>query len=340
MESKDIREQAAAAERRLAAGWAIVVASMRDARSLDELAELLSAGRFEDATRIVLVAARRFAGAWQDEFVKAGKAAAEDIESALRKVSRGEVVIDFDQVNEGAVRVMRENQLRLVREVSDQQRRAMREAMQDGVTRGLNPRDQARAFRDAIGLTQRQVQAVNNYRRLLTQNDPESLRRALRDKRFDAATRKALRDGKPLTKKQVDNMVSRYRERMLKHRRETIARTESLRSVHEGTFRMFKQAVEQGNLAANELSREWNTAGDERVRTFESTGGKTSHASMHGQVVRGLEEPFTSGGGNKLLYPGDPSAPGYDTIVCRCAVGVRMDLKASDAAALRVEVIG
>lgn len=326
MSPDEIRDLASSAEDRLAIVWASVVAAMRDARTTQELADLLAAGRFEDAVDTVLSAAPRFAVGWQKEFVRAGEVAAEDIEAELRKVTQGEVVVDFNMVHQDAVRAMQENRLRLVREITDGQRRAIREAMQAGVERGLNPIDQARAFRNAIGLTQRQVAAVNNYRRLLERNDPEALQRALRDRRFDATTRRALKEGKPLSKKQIDTMVGRYRERMHKHRSEVIARTEGLRAVHEGTHSMFRQAVIDGKMGADDVTREWNTAGDERVRTTESTSGKTSHAAMHGQVVRGLETPFVSGGGNNLLYPGDPSAPGYDTIQCRCAVGVRLSM--------------
>lgn len=337
MTPDEIRTLADSAEGRLAIAWASVVAAMRDAHTTRELADLLAAGRLDQAVDTVLSAAPRFAVGWQKEFARAGEAAAEDIEAALRSAARGEVVIDFDMVHHDAVRAMQENRLRLVREITDSQRRAIREAMQSGVERGLNPIDQARAFRDAIGLTRRQVQAVNNYRRLLSTNDPEALQRALRDRRFDAATRRAIKDGKPLNKRQIDNMVARYRERMQKHRAEVIARTEGLRSVHEGTHSMFRQAVADGKVGSDEVIREWNTAGDERVRTAESTSGQTSHASMHGQVVRGLETPFVSGGGNNLLYPGDPSAPGYDTIQCRCAVGVRLSMVGGPV--LSVEVI-
>ena len=326
MTPDEIRNLADSAEGRLAIAWASVVAAMRDARTTRELADLLAAGRFDQAVETVLAAAPRFAVGWQKEFVRAGEAAAEDIGRELARVAQGEVVIDFDMVHTDAVRAMQENRLRLVREITDTQRRAIREAMQSGVERGLNPIDQARAFRDAIGLTQRQVRAVDNYRRLLSQNDPEALQRALRDKRFDPTVRRAIKDGKPLNRRQIDTMVARYRERMHKHRSEVIARTEGLRAVHEGTHSMFRQAVQDGKIGGDEVIREWNTAGDERVRTAESTSGQTSHASMHGQVVRGLETPFVSGGGNNLLYPGDPTAPGYDTIQCRCAVGVRLSM--------------
>jgi uncharacterized protein with gpF-like domain len=55
----------------------------------------------------------------------------------------------------------------------------------------------------------------------------------------------------------------------------------------------------------------WQTRGDEQVRE--------SHAAMDGQCVS-IDEPFISGDGNELQYPGDPSAPPSDTYNCRCEV--------------------
>jgi hypothetical protein len=51
----------------------------------------------------------------------------------------------------------------------------------------------------------------------------------------------------------------------------------------------------------------WQTRGDEQVRE--------SHAAMDGQCVS-IDEPFISGDGNELQYPGDPSAPPSDTYNC------------------------
>jgi hypothetical protein len=57
---------------------------------------------------------------------------------------------------------------------------------------------------------------------------------------------------------------------------------------------------------------------------------------MHGQKVA-IDEPFTSGLGNRLMYPADPAAPPEDSILCRCAVTVRF----SDSAKRRTaELIG
>jgi hypothetical protein len=40
---------------------------------------------------------------------------------------------------------------------------------------------------------------------------------------------------------------------------------------------------------------------------------------MNGQL-RAFGEPFLSGNGFELAYPGDANAPGSETINCRCVV--------------------
>ena len=210
---------------------------------------------------------------------------------------------------------MNRNTLRMVRGFSSEQRTVTRNALARGIREGLNPRDVARTFRDSIGLTKTQEQWVANYRRSLSTLDRDALSRALRDKRFDRTVAAAIADGRPLSTTQIEAMVKRYSERMVKYRSEVIARTEALRSVHQGTEAMYEQAIQNGELKADSLSREWNTANDERVRE--------SHASMHGQV-QPFGQPFVSGAGNLLNYPGDPEAPAEEVIQCRCVVGTRI----------------
>lgn len=236
-------------------------------------------------------------------------------ETALFLANSLRVNVNFDALNERAIQEMSQNKLRLVRQFSDQQRLSTREALEAGVRRGINPRDMAREFKNSIGLTQRQVQAVNNYRDMLIRGDREALRRELRDKRFDRTVDRAIRSGKPLSEEQIDRMVTRYRQKYLKYRAETIARTEALRAVHAGSDEMYAQAVENGTLQANALIQTWKTASNK-------SNVRDSHKYMHNQK-RGIGESFVSGKGNLLRYPGDPNAPGADTVQCRCAKTTR-----------------
>lgn len=286
-----------------------LIRQIRQRLDVGELARLLEAGREDEILRRIQAAFAVFGDDVNALFLASGQATAAFIAATMK------TFFSFDQVNEGAVSAMQANRLRLIREFMEEQRNAVREALTEGIRRGLNPREQARFFRQSIGLTTRQMQAVNNFRRLLESGSAEALTRELRDRRFDATVRRSIRSGRPLTQDQIDEMTERYRERMLIYRSEVIARTEALRAVNEGNFNAFQQAYANGTLDPSMVFRTWNTALDERVRG--------SHRAMHGQE-RGPMEPFTSGDGYSLLYPGDPNAPGSETIQCRCVASTRI----------------
>ena len=292
-----------------AAGFRLLVKQMKSDMDLDAIADLLARGRLEDALTETLRRAPNMGNLYLNSFV----AAAEDTAGFLNK-SLQQIVVDFDTTNPFSMRVMREERLRMIREFTAQQRLATREAIIDGIERGLNPIQQARNFRDSIGLTVKQQRAVNNYRRMLSEGDRAVLDRALRDKRFDSTIRNAFDSGQPLTRTQMNRMVDRYRERFVKYRSEVIARTESLRAVHAGKQSMYEQAIESGDLQQDNLTQEWNTARDEAVRG--------SHSAMHGQKIP-FGQRFISGLGNMALHPGAFNVAAED-IQCRCTLGTRI----------------
>lgn len=301
----------ARAEVRIRARFGAIILLLKRENSLAALAKLIEAGRIDDALNTLRSAADRLAGVVQAVWIGAGSEVANAMSEALG------IQFSFDAVNTYAVSAMQQNKLSLVREFTAQQREATHQALLDGIRAGLNPREQARAFRDSIGLTAQQQRAVANYRRLLEQNSAEALQRRLRDARFDRSLVNAIANEEPLTNAQIDRMVERYMQRSLKYRSEVIARTESLRAVHEGAEESFRQSIAAGHVKPEEVKRDWNTAKDERVRS--------SHAAMHHQQ-RPVGVPFTSGAGVDLRFPGDPQAPPEETIQCRCRVATRITL--------------
>ena len=304
-----LRKLIAKQEPRFASGFRLLVSQIKEAADLNEIAALIEAGRLEEAFTMTLSRTPKLGNLYVDSFMAAAKDTAEFFNKNV-----GGIIIDFDQTNPFSLQVARENQLRLVREFGATQRAATREALIEGIRTGANPLEQARNFRNSIGLTERQVKAVNNYRRLLNEGDRAALDRALRDKRFDRTIRAAFDSDKPLTQAQIDKMVGRYQERYLKYRSNVIARTESLKSVHAGKNAMYKQAIDDGHLDANNLSQEWETSLRQNVRD--------SHADMHGQV-QPWGQLFVSGKGNATEFPGAFGIPEED-IQCVCAVGTRI----------------
>lgn len=286
-----------------------------DRWTLEEIEGLLEQGRVDDALAALTAGAGMLGAQYGRSYTEAAEQAARRLNAAM------DVAVSFDRTNEFAVDQIRRNQLRLVREFSAEQIRATRWALQEGITRGLNPREQARAFRASIGLTEKQLQAVANYRRLLIQGRANGLPsetamdRALRDGRSDRSILRAIRRNRPLPAAQVESMVERYRQRYLNYRANTIARTEAQRATNEGMNELYRQAVELGQIDGDKLQRKWNTARDERVRS--------SHRRLNG-MVRPVGETFPADDG-PLRFPTDPLGPASETVNCRCILSFRIN---------------
>jgi len=93
-----------------------------------------------------------------------------------------------------------------------------------------------------------------------------------------------------------------FEDRMPQHRREMIARTETIRASNAGSHALYDEWEVQ--------QREWLATQDDRVRE--------THSAASGQVVA-KGEPYTVGG-YPMMYPGDASlgAPPEEYINCRC----------------------
>ena len=287
------------------------IRQMRNGVAIEQLALLIRQGRMNEALAQAEAAALNLSNAYATSYTTSANKVTGFIST------KANVIVSFDQINDRAVLEMREAGLRLVREFTTKQRAATRRALTMGVRLGLNPRDQAMLLRQSIGLTVTQVEAVANYRRLLEQGSRRALDRALRDRRYDAATARAAAGGKALSEGQIDRMVERYYQRSLVNRAETIARTEALGATHQGADAGFRAAIDQGAIG-DELSQVWHTAGDARVRI-------PSHTFMNGQV-RPFGQPFVSGTGNLLRWPGDQRAPAHDVVQCRCVKTTRFTI--------------
>jgi len=165
-----------------------------------------------------------------------------------------------------------------------------------------------------IGLPGNFAQYVANARAQLLSGDPAKLKqylnRARRDRRFDGIVSRAISAGRAVATKDVDRIVGRYSERLLKTHTEMLARTLAHESLNAGRDRAWEQLVEQG-IARERVEKEWRDRNDEVVRN--------SHRGMRGQRAA-LGQPFQTSSGALLRFPGDTSlGAGYDEIAnCRC----------------------
>src|SRR5262249_2313931 len=123
-----------------------------------------------------------------------------------------------------------------------------------------------------------------------------------------------------LTQAQIDTAVERYRDNFIAYRAENIARTEGLRVAHQASEELYRQAVENGDLDAQQIRRTWNHSPGRKGAKYE----RAFHKVMQGQTV-GYGEVFVSGLGNELRSPADPEADPEETCKCACCVSTRID---------------
>jgi hypothetical protein len=292
-----------------------IIQGTRGLADLEGVASLLQSGRVDAALGLLAGdLGESLATAVDQAYIAAGFSAA----AALR----GEIdtLLDFNMANTRAVNHLQQTRLRLVVGFNTEQRAATRIFLQDAFARGLSPIEQARALQRSIGLTQHQAQIIQNYRRDLQGRSRNALARQLRDKRFDPTVLRSIESGVDLTEAQIDRMVTRYEEKWIRFRAQTIAETESRAAAGAADEELWNQAIEQDVLPASALQTTWKT-----TRNPETV--RDSHKRMEGQK-RPFGVPFDSGLGNKLRYPGDQNAPGADTIRCQCVLERKVDQKA------------
>lgn len=284
-----------------------LVSEAKGLQSLEEIVALVNSGRIFEAMELIEDVGPGLNAAITTAYITAGASVAE----ALRR-DGALPLIQFDTLSTRGVIQLQESQARLVRELTAQQSSALQIALQSGIGQGLTPQEIARNVRGAIGLTGVQAQAAANYRRSLTNLSADALSRALRDTRSDGVVRRAIAAQRPLTPAQIDGMVERYERNMLVHRAKVIGKTEALAAVNAGEAEMWAQATDRG-LDSSLVEQQW-------FALFRNT--RDSHAAMDGQT-RPLGEPFMSGNGVQLRYPGDSSAPVNEVANCQCVVSRR-----------------
>jgi hypothetical protein len=316
------------------AAFLAAVDDLKSGVDLRQLYERLAAGDVNGALRAMNLDPAAFGGfakALEDAYSTAG-AATVDRMPRLEDATGNRVVIRFDARNMRAEQWLRDNSSSAVTAILEDQRTAIRAALEAGMERGENPRTTAldivgkvnpvtgKREGGIIGLTAQQEAFARNYQAELMSSDPAvlagALGRARRDKRFDATVKKAIASGEPVDRTTAAKMVQRYRDSLLKLRGETIARTEALTSLNAAQDEAYRQAIEKGGLKESQVKRIWRSASDRRVRD--------THSVMNGQK-KGLNEPFVSPNGATLRFPGDPNAPPGETINCRCILEPAID---------------
>lgn len=219
-----------------------------------------------------------------------------------------QLIIRFGIQSPRAQRWLADESSRLIADITESQRQAARETMVGGLSEGRSPRSTAldlvgrynpatrQRTGGTVGLGSRETRAVENYRARLRE------------------------EGR--AEDQVERMTRRYSSKLLRLRGERIARTETIAALNAGRMEAMRQAIDDGEIKADAVTKVWKATKDGRTRD--------AHAILDGREA-GFDEPFQSITGALLGYPGDTSlgASGRDVIQCRCTFQMRVDYGAN-----------
>jgi hypothetical protein len=306
------------------------VEAVKDAISLKDLAEKLQVADLNGVLQILdldkrFQAAAKGAGlqpnetsfleAIKDTWAAGARAELDSLNTVpVRKAADTiGLALSFDLLNPDAIAFLSTYVMELIKQVSDETRRAIADVVMNAFQYGGHPYEQARTIRNMIGLTQQQSQAVANFRRMLENEPLAALTRDLRDHRFAATLQQVGRMKGQLSKEQIDKMAQRYYDRYLKYRAEMIARTETIRASAMGQMETWRQAIAQGLLPQN-MKRKWTVTYDDRLCKSCRSIPKLNPEG------RGMDEQFMSDIG---AVDGPPLHPH-----CRCALVKKVDWNA------------
>src|SRR5215831_2316831 len=221
-----------------------------------ELEQLIAAGDLAGAIALADRAWTTAAASWRRDVAGQLRDALEaGAEAAL--VGRPQLAGAFDVTNPATVAVAARTAAELVIRVTTEQRQAIRQAVVRAV-RGLDPQRLARDLRASLGLTARGEAALANFRARL-----EALRGEPPGTTIDTNLRRLSNRG--LTAARVDDLVGRYRQRLINQRATVIARTEVMAAVNEGQRQLWTQAAAAGTLDPTEVERVWIVTPDEKL---------------------------------------------------------------------------
>jgi len=336
----DLKKIQADQERAVVRAFRDSVQSIRDQATIQEIVNLLEVGNVEGVITLLQLDDATFqpvTEAIRQSYITGGITGAAQI--GVIPVATGTLVARFNIRLPRAERWLADMSSRMITEVFVEQQAMVRSVLTDALAKGTNPRTSAldlvgRVDRQTrkrtggfIGMTEQQAQWSVNARQELQDLNPNYLTRELRDRRFDAAFKRAVRNGTQVPTAQIDAAITQMQNNTLRYRGQVISRTESINALRAGQVESIEQAIDTGEVEQQDTTKVWDASGDARTRA--------THARADGQE-RAFDEAF-SVGGFSLMYPGDARGPAAETIQCRCLQRVEIDFGARVA---RVEGFG
>ncbi|WP_127524587.1 head morphogenesis protein [Mesorhizobium sp. Z1-4] len=332
-DSQLVAELLAKWEPELRSAFLDAVADIRDSITLRVIVERLERGDVEGAIRAMNLEPEAFARLERviaEAYYDGGQATVGNL-PLVRDPDGSRIVFRFAVRNPEAEAWLRQHSSGLVTRTTDDMRQAIRQHLTDGLAQGQNPRQTAlqvvgrvdrasnRRTGGVIGLTAQQETFVSSARRELLSGDPEAMRhyltRGRRDKRFDRAILKAIREERPLDSDTVVRIAGRYSDRLLQLRGESIGLSETMTAIARSRHDAIGQQIAAGKLEARDVVKVWKTTPQEHPRLH--------HRAMNGKSVPWGEQ-FELPNGVRMDYPHAPDAPAGETLFCKCTYETRI----------------
>lgn len=178
---------------------------------------------------------------------------------------------------------------------------------------GIKTRATGQRSAGLIGLTSPQMVAAEAARSELLSRDPVQIAsyfaRKQRAIRFDRKVQAAASAGEAVMSDDVKLLVSLYQANMRRQRADILGKSQALQSINAGVSAAIRQTMLREGIAPDRLTKTWRTRRDDRVRH--------THRTLEGNKIA-FDHAFLSDSGATLRFPGDPLAPPYETINCRC----------------------
>ncbi len=171
----------------------------------------------------------------------------------------------------------------------------------------------ARRAGGMVGLPVQMSEWVESARQQLLSGDRAAMRAYLTRKLRDTAYDRFVVPGAKLTIEQANTISRAYSARLLQSYAKQLAQTYAQQAYNAGRNHAIQQLLDNGTINPDQVQKKWRTMRDERVRH--------SHAVMNNQRV-GFMDPFVSGLGGLLMFPGDTSLGASDADIynCRCSL--------------------
>jgi len=317
-------------ERAMLRAFNQAVSDIKNTTKLSQLEALIGSNDIDGAIRLLGLEPAAFEG-MEEELYQAyrtgGLTGATQIGSVPTQI--GSLTMNFNIGSPAAVDWILSQSSRMITEMVEGQQELVREVLATNLDKGIAPRqsaldligrvsDSGARTGGNIGLTTQQAGWVSKAREELESLDRHYLSRDLRDKRFDSLVERAIANGKPLTKVQIDNAITQMQNKTLKYRGDVIARIESINALRAGQHESLMQAADKGDGSRDDVKRFWDATGDSKTRL--------DHLIIEDQERR-ADEPFTFPDGSQALFPGDNSlgAPAKQLIQCRCRERIEID---------------